>query len=69
MTGPDAPSALARALAQERAHCTIRYVAFGADAADAPWSTVFDVAEAIDRDKSAGDARYVLGEPVHLAAR
>ncbi|MGO8996197.1 MAG: hypothetical protein ACLQVI_23035 [Polyangiaceae bacterium] len=66
--GPDAPGALARALSAERSECAIRYVAFGADAADAAWGSVFDVAEAVDREKSAGDARYVLGEPVHAAA-
>ena len=63
--GPDAPSALARALSKERAECTIRYVAFGADDANATWGSVFDVARAVDRDKSAGDARYVLGEAIH----
>ncbi len=68
VAAPDASGALARALAVERTHCTIRYVAFGTDAPDAPWSTVFDVAETIDREKSAGDARYVLGEPVHADA-
>ena len=69
VVGPDAPGALARALSAERAGCAIRYVAFGADSTDAPWGSVFDVARAVDRDKSAGDARYVLGEPVHMAAR
>jgi hypothetical protein len=69
ITGPDAPSALARALSSERARCAIRYVAFGAETADAPWGSVFDVAAAVDRDRSAGDARYVLGEPIHAAAR
>jgi hypothetical protein len=67
--GPDAPLALARALADERTRCTLRYVAFGAEDPDTSWGAVFDVAWAVDRDRSAGDARYVLGEPVHLDAR
>jgi hypothetical protein len=61
---PDAASALGRAIASERAQCTLRYVAFGAEKGDVPWSAVFDVAETIDREKSAGDARYVLAEPI-----
>jgi hypothetical protein len=66
----DAPSTqLARALEAERAQCPIRYVAFGAQSPDTPWGAVFDVAEAIDAGKSAGDARYVLGESVHLDAK
>jgi hypothetical protein len=69
VTGPDAPASLVRALTSERTRCEIRYVAFGAETPDAPWASIFDVAEAIDRAKAAGDARYVLGEPVHLAAR
>jgi hypothetical protein len=64
IAGPDAADALARALAKERSACTIRYVGFGADAPEAPWATVFDVARAVDRDKAAGDARYVLAEPI-----
>jgi hypothetical protein len=69
VTGPSAADSLAHALAAERARCPIRYVAFGAKNDDAVWSSVFDVASAIDRDKSAGDARYVLAEPVHYPAR
>jgi hypothetical protein len=69
VTGPAAADSVARALAAERARCPIRYVAFGAEDAGAPWSSVFDVARAIDRDKSAGDARYVLAEPVHLTTK
>ena len=65
--GPDAAPALARALVEERNHCAIRWVAFGAEKNDAAWGSVFDVAWAVDRGKSAGDARYVLGEPVHYA--
>jgi len=66
--GPDAAGALAQALTVERTRCAIRFVAFGAENADAPWSAVFDVAEAVDREHSAGDARYVLGEPVRTTA-
>jgi len=65
VSGRDAAGALARAIAEERAQCTIRYIAFGAEDDTAPWGTVFDLARAVDRDKSAGDARYVLGEPIH----
>jgi len=64
ITGRDASSSLARALSDERVQCTIRYIAFGADDAKAPWGSVFDLARAVDRDKAAGDARYVLGEPI-----
>ncbi|HEY2509386.1 MAG TPA: hypothetical protein VGI39_00895 [Polyangiaceae bacterium] len=65
--GPDAASALARALVEERNRCAIRWVAFGAEKNDAAWGSVFDVAWAVDRGKSAGEARYVLGEPVHYS--
>ncbi len=64
IAGPGAADALAGALAKERTACTVRYVGFGADAPDAPWASVFDVARAVDRDKAAGDARYVLAEPI-----
>jgi hypothetical protein len=67
--GPDASSELARALAAAQLRCAIRYIAFGAESAELAWGSVFDVAAAVDRDKSAGDARYVLGEPVHVGAR
>jgi hypothetical protein len=63
--GPSAASAFASALTSEGAHCAIRYVGFGAESGDAQWGSVFDVARAVDRDKSAGDARYVLAEPIH----
>jgi hypothetical protein len=66
--GGDTPAAsLARSLADERASCPIKYVAFGAESDRAPWGPVFDVMLAVDRDKSAGDARYVLGQAMHLA--
>jgi hypothetical protein len=68
VAGPAAAETLAHALATERGRCPIRYLAFGAQNDDAVWSAVFDVARAIDRDKSAGDARYVLAEPVHYVA-
>jgi hypothetical protein len=41
-------------------------VAFGAESPQAPWGPVFDVLLAVDRAKSAGDARYVLGYPAAL---
>jgi hypothetical protein len=63
----DAPNEqLARALDVEHRQCPLRYVAFGAQTSDAPWGSVFDVASSVDLAKSAGEARYVLGEPVHL---
>ncbi len=64
IAGADAAGALARALAVERARCDIRYVAFGAERSDATWGAVFDVADTVDRDRSAGEARYVLAEPI-----
>jgi hypothetical protein len=67
--GPDAAEALARALVEERKDCALRYVAFGAENAEAAWSAVFDVAWTVERGKAAGDARYSLGEPVHYAAK
>jgi hypothetical protein len=69
ISGAKAADGLAAALAAESPGCPIRYVGFGAENADAAWSQVFDVARAVDRDKSAGDARYVLAEPVHQAGR
>jgi hypothetical protein len=73
IAGPGAADTLARALEDERSRCTLRYVAFGAEVDSPegpamPWGSVFDVARAVDRNKSAGDARYVLGEPVHAGA-
>jgi hypothetical protein len=67
--GASASADLARVLADARTHCAIRYVAFGAESSDLTWGPVFDVAEAVDREKSAGDARYVLGEPIHAGER
>jgi hypothetical protein len=64
VSGHDAGSALARALAEERARCTIRYIAFGATDESSPWGAVFDLARTVDREKSAGDTRYVLAEPL-----
>ncbi len=67
--GAKAPEVLAASLSAESTSCAIRYVGFGAENADAVWSQVFDVARAVDREKSAGDARYVLAEPVHAAGK
>jgi hypothetical protein len=39
---PDAAGALAQALNVERMRCPIRFVAFGAESADAPWSAPVD---------------------------
>ena len=64
--GGDRPDeSLARSLAEERVRCPIKYVAFGAESDAAPWGPVFDVVLAVDRDKAAGDARYVLGQAMH----
>jgi hypothetical protein len=63
--GPNAGERLARALADERAECPIRYVAFGAENDAAAWGPVFDVLLAVDAGKSAGDARYVLAQAMH----
>jgi hypothetical protein len=59
---------LARSLAYERARCPIKYVAFGAESDAAAWGPVFDVMLAVDAEKSAGDARYVLAQAMHPAA-
>lgn len=64
-----APQSLARALAAERARCPIKYVAFGAESDAAAWGPVFDVVLAVDADRSAGDARYVLGQAMHPSVR
>lgn len=69
LTGEDAPATLARSLEQSRRGCAIRYVAFGAESDASPWGPVFDVIVAVDRDKSAGDARYVLGQAMHAASK
>ena len=65
VNGDDPPTILARSLEEERAKCPIAYVAFGAESQAAPWGPVFDVVVAVDRAKSAGDARYVLGQAMH----
>jgi hypothetical protein len=65
VTGEHAVDALSRALEVERASCPIRYVAFGAESDEAQWGPVFDVMLAVDRAKSAGNAKYVLGQAMH----
>lgn len=60
---------LARSLAEERTKCPLKYVAFGAESDASPWGPVFDVVVAVDEEKSAGDARYVLGQAMHVTAR
>jgi hypothetical protein len=68
--GGEHPAAsLARSLAEERAKCAVKYVAFGAESDASPWGPVFDVVLAVDQEKSAGDARYVLGQAMHVTAR
>jgi hypothetical protein len=65
--GEHAAESLARSLAEERAKCPVKYVAFGSESDAAPWGPVFDVVLAVDQAKSAGDARYVLGQAMHAA--
>ncbi len=65
--GDDPAATLARSLADQAARCPIKYVAFGAESDAAPWGPVFDVMLAVDTAKSAGRARYVLGQAMHAA--
>jgi hypothetical protein len=65
IAGDHAAESFARGLAEANATCPIRYVAFGAASNGAPWGTVFDVIVAVDRLKAAGNARYLLGDPIH----
>ena len=65
ITGSDPGAILARSLEAERAKCPIKYIAFGAESDTAPWGPTFDVILAVDAAKSAGDARYVLGQAMH----
>jgi hypothetical protein len=67
--GDHAAVSLARSLAEERTKCPLKYVAFGAESDASPWGPVFDVVVAVDEAKSAGDARYVLGQAMHVTAR
>jgi hypothetical protein len=67
INGDDPAAILAVSLAAEQAKCPIKYVAFGAESDGAPWGPVFDVMLAVDAAKAAGDARYVLGQALHVA--
>jgi len=69
LSGDDPPASLARSLEAARRTCAIRYVAFGAESDASPWGPVFDVMRAVDRAKSAGDARYVLGQAMHTSGQ
>jgi len=64
VAGEHPAEALARALAEESGKCPIKYVAFGAESDAAPWGPVFDVVVAVDEEKSAGEARYVLAQAI-----
>jgi len=66
VTGDRVAESFARGLADTNATCPIRYVAFGAATNGAPWGPVFDVIVAVDRVRAAGDARYVLGDPIRV---
>jgi hypothetical protein len=67
--GEHAAVSLARSLAEERARCPLKYVAFGAESDASPWGPVFDIVVAVDQEKAAGDARYVLGQAMHVTVR
>jgi hypothetical protein len=67
--GDRAAESLARSLEQERAKCPIKYVAFGAETDEGPWGPVFDMILAVDRARSAGDARYVLGQAMRAVTK
>ncbi len=67
LSGDDPPAILAASLAAEQAKCPIKYVAFGGESDSAPWGPLFDVMLAVDGPKAAGDARYVLGQAMHVA--
>ncbi len=69
VSGDDPPGSLARSIEDARRSCSIRYVAFGAESDASPWGPVFDVIVAVDRAKSAGDARYVLGQAMHVSGQ
>jgi hypothetical protein len=62
LTGENPTQSLTHLLELERAHCPLRYVAFGSPE-DAPFGPLFDVIAEVDRTKSAGDARYVMAAP------
>ncbi len=64
--GDDPPAILAASVAAEQAKCPIKYVAFGGESDGALWGPVFDVMLAVDGPKAAGDARYVLGQAMHV---
>jgi hypothetical protein len=65
LTGDDPGASLARSLEAERVKCPIKYVAFGSESDLTPWGPIFDVILAVDAARSAGDARYVLGQAMH----
>jgi hypothetical protein len=67
INGDDPPSMLAASLAAEQARCPIKYVAFGAESDAVPFGPIFDVMLAVDGAKAAGDARYILGQAMHVA--
>jgi hypothetical protein len=67
--GEHPAESLARALESESARCPIKYVAFGAESDDEAWGPVFDVLVAVDGENAAGEARYVLGQPMRASVR
>jgi hypothetical protein len=64
LAAPSATARLVDALQATQAECPIRYVAFGAMDSALAFGPLFDVIVAVDTAKAAGDARYVLAEPV-----
>ena len=69
LSGNDPGASLARSLEEARRTCAIRYVAFGAESDSSPWGPVFDVIRAVDKARSAGDTRYVLGQAMHTSGQ
>jgi hypothetical protein len=70
LPAPDAVPHLVEALEGARTACPIRYVAFGMlDESHATFGPLFDLMLAVDQPKAAGDARYVLAEPVEPPRR
>jgi hypothetical protein len=64
LAAPDATARLVDALQATEEKCPIRYVAFGAMDSALAFGPLFDVMLAVDAAKAAGDARYVLAEPI-----
>ena len=64
LDAPRATERLVDALQATEQDCPISYVAFGALDASVTFGSIFDVILAVDAASAAGNARYVLAEPV-----